>query len=163
MGGLTAAVACIDADGLSSRARHGTAIGDHRHGEVLGADDVAYIDGELYIGVDGGGAGHGNPDNPSGIYHVLANGTAELVVDLSAWTRANPVAAVPGDSDPDAGGYSIVAEPSSGTLYVGDPNSGQILNITPTARSHGSPTCRIRTWCPPAWPSTPMAASTSAR
>ena len=37
---------------------------------------------------------------------------------------------MPGDSDPDAGGYSIVAEPSSGTLYVGDPNSGQILNIT---------------------------------
>ncbi len=99
-------------------------------GEVLGADDVAYIDGELYIGVDGGGAGHGNPDNPSGIYHGLRNGTAELVVDLSAWTRANPVAAVPVDSDPDAGGYSIVAEPSSGTLYVGDPNSGQILNIT---------------------------------
>ena len=87
-------------------------------------------DGELYIGVDGGGAGHGNPDNPSGIYHALKNGTAELVVDLSAWTRANPVAAVPGDSDPDAAGYSIVAEPSSGTLYVDDPNSGQILNIT---------------------------------
>ena len=53
-------------------------------GEVLGADDVAYVGSELYIGVDGGGAGHGNPDNPSGIYHSLGNGTAELVVDLSA-------------------------------------------------------------------------------
>ena len=97
-------------------------------GEVLGAEDVAYLDGELYVGVDGGGPGHGNPDNPSGIYRV-ADGSAELVADLSTWVRENPVAAIPGDSDPDAAGYSIVVEPSSGTLWVDDPNSGQILSV----------------------------------
>ena len=97
-------------------------------GDVLGAEDVAYLDGELYVGVDGGGAGHGNADNPSGIYRV-ADGAAELVADLSAWTRENPVANIPGDSDPDAGGYSVVAEVASGTLWVGDPNSGQILSV----------------------------------
>ena len=44
-------------------------------------------------------------------------------------SRENPVANIPPDSDPDAAGYSIVAEPSSGTLWVGDPNSGQILSV----------------------------------
>ena len=39
------------------------------------------------------------------------------------------MAAIPGDSDPDAAGYSIVVEPESGTLWVGDPNSGQILSV----------------------------------
>ena len=96
---------------------------------MLGAEDVAYLDGELYVGVDGGGAGHGNEDVPSGIYRVTGDGGAELVADLSAWTRENPVANIPPDSDPDAGGYSVVAEPSSGTLWVGDPNSGQILSV----------------------------------
>ena len=98
-------------------------------GEVLGAEDVAYLDGELYIGVDGGGPGHGLPDNPSGIYRVADDGSAELVADLSAWVRENPVAAIPGDFDPDAAGYSIVVEPESGTLWVDDPNSGQILSV----------------------------------
>ncbi len=99
-------------------------------GEVLGAEDVAYLDGELYVGVDGGGAGHGNEDVPSGIYRVTGDGGAELVADLSTWTRENPVANIPPDYDPDAGAYSVVAEPSSGTLWVGDPNSGQVLSVT---------------------------------
>ena len=64
-------------------------------GEVLGPEDVAYLDGELYISVDGGGPGHGNPDNPSGIYRVADDGSPELVADLSAWVRENPVAAIP--------------------------------------------------------------------
>jgi plastocyanin len=128
-GGLTAAVASIDAAGCPSPLATGLPSGLTATGEVLGAEDVAYLDGELYVGVDGGGAGHGLPDNPSGIYRV-ADGSAELVADLSAWVRENPVAAIPGDFDPDAAGYSIVIEPtSSGTLWVGDPNSGQILNV----------------------------------
>ena len=68
------------------------------------------------------------PDNPSGIYRV-ADGSAELVADLSTWVRENPVAAIPGDSDPDGAGYSLVVEPESGTLWVDDPNSGQILSV----------------------------------
>ncbi len=69
------------------------------------------------------------PISRAGIYRMLDDGSAEVVADLSTWTRENPVAAIPGDSDPDAGGYSIVVEPSSGTLWVDDPNSGQILSV----------------------------------
>ena len=96
---------------------------------MLGAEDVAYIDGELYIGADGGGAGHGNEDLPSGVYRATGDGGAELVADLSTWVRENPVAAIPPDSDPDAAGYSLVVDPTSGTLWVDDPNSGQVLSV----------------------------------
>src|SRR4029077_7653187 len=64
-GGLTAAVASISPDTCPAALVQGLPAALTAPGEVLGADDVAYIDGELYIGVDGGGAGHGNPDNPS--------------------------------------------------------------------------------------------------
>ena len=128
-GGLTAAVASIDDAGCPTAVVTGLPSGLTATGEVLGAEDVAYLDGDLYVGVDGGGAGHGLPDNPSGIYRVADDGSAELVADLSAWVRENPVAAIPGDFDPDAAGYSIVVEPESGTLWVDDPNSGQILSV----------------------------------
>ena len=131
-GGTTGAVASIDDSGCPAALVTGLPSTLTATGEVLGAEDVAYLDGELYIGVDGGGAGHGNADNPSGIYRMADDGSAELVADLSAWMRENPVAAIPGDSDPDAGGYSIVVEPDSGTLWVDDPNSGQILSVAVT-------------------------------
>ena len=59
-----------------------TAIGD-----VLGAEDLAVLGGELYAAVDGGGEAHGNAAQPSGVYGVHQDGTSELVADLSAWVR----------------------------------------------------------------------------
>jgi hypothetical protein len=128
-GGTTGAVVTIDAaSGCATALATGLASSMTATGEVLGAEDVAYLDGELYVGVDGGGAGHGNEDTPSGVYHVT-DGGAELVADLSTWTRENPVENIPPDYDPDAGAYTLVAEPESATLWVGDPNSGQILSV----------------------------------
>lgn len=100
-------------------------------GGVLGVEDLAILGDHIYASVDGGGEAHGNAAQPAGVYRILANGTAELVADLSAWVRANPVANVPPDHDPDAAGFSLVADPVAGTLWVGDPNSGQILSVTP--------------------------------
>jgi hypothetical protein len=128
-GGATGAVATIDDSGCPSAVATGLPSVLTGTGEVLGAEDVAYIDGELYIGADGGGAGHGNEDLPSGVYRATGDGTAELVADLSTWVRENPVAAIPPDSDPDAAGYSLVVDPTSGTLWVDDPNSGQVLSV----------------------------------
>lgn len=130
MGGQTAAVSRIEGGcavvlvaGLPSTA---DAIGG-----ILGVEDLAIFGGELYASVDGGGEAHGNASQPSGVYRILGNGSAELVADLSAWVRANPVANVPPDHDPDAAGFSIVADEAAGALWVGDPNSGQILSVTP--------------------------------
>ena len=98
-------------------------------GDALGAEDLAILGDQLYTSVDGGGPAHGNGDQPSGVYRILGNGTTELVADLSAWVRANPVAAVPPDLDPDAAGFSLVADAATESFWVGDPNSGQILNV----------------------------------
>jgi hypothetical protein len=98
-------------------------------GEVLGAEDLAVLGGQLYASVDGGGESHGNPTQPSGVYRVLESGSTELVADLSAWARSNPVEMLPPDHDPDAAGFSLIADPTSNTFWVDDPNSGQILNV----------------------------------
>lgn len=129
-GGLTSAVASIGADGCPVAIATGLPSTNDSIGGTLGADDVAILGGELYVSVDGGGPVHGNPDMPSGVYRVLGDGTTELIADLSAWSRANPVATPPGDLDPDAGGYGMVADEAAGMLWVVDPNVGQILGVT---------------------------------
>ena len=98
-------------------------------GDVLGVEDLAILGGHLYASVDGGGEAHGNPTQPSGVYRILDDGTAELVADLSAWVRANPVANIPPDFDPDAAGYSLIADEASGTFWVDNPNSGEVLSV----------------------------------
>lgn len=98
-------------------------------GEVLGAEDLAVLGGQLYASVDGGGESHGNAAHPSGVYRILADGRTELVADLSAWVRANPVASRPPDFDPDAAGFSLIADPTTNSFWVDDPNSGEILNV----------------------------------
>jgi sugar lactone lactonase YvrE len=99
-------------------------------GEVLGAEDLAVLGGHLYAGVDGGGEAHGNAAQPSGVYRILDDGTSELVADLSAWVRANPVAQLPPDFDPDAAGYSVVADEATQSFWVDNPNSSETLNVT---------------------------------
>ena len=127
-GGATASVVRIDtgcpvlvADSLPSTL--------DQIGGVLGVEDLAILGDQLYASVDGGGEAHGNASQPSGVYRILADGTSELVADLSAWVRANPVAQVPPDFDPDAAGYSLVADEATQSFWVGDPNSGQILRV----------------------------------
>jgi hypothetical protein len=100
-------------------------------GEVLGAEDLAVLGGELYASVDGGGEAHGNAAQPSGVYRILADGTSELVADLSAWVRENPTEFTPPDFDPDAAGFSLVADEATGALWVVNPNSGEIISVTP--------------------------------
>lgn len=99
-------------------------------GGTLGVEDLALLGGQLYASVDGGGEAHGNAAQPSGVYRILENGTAELVADLSTWVRENPVSHMPPDFDPDAAGYSLVADEAAGTLWVDNPNSGEILSVS---------------------------------
>ena len=129
-GGPTAAVARID-NGCPTPVVTGLPSTMTGTGEVLGAEDVAILGDQMYIAVDGGGAVHGNPDQPSGIYRGFAEGDFELLVDLSAWLRANPVANEPEDYDPDSDPYQMVADEANGLLWVLEPNVGGVLTITP--------------------------------
>jgi hypothetical protein len=130
-GGPSAAVARIQdgcpvtvADGLPSYV-DGT-------GGVVGVSDVAILGGQLYATVDGGGAVHGNPDQPAGLYLINADGTFAVVADLSAWMRANPVAERPqGDNDPDGEVWQLLPTADESAFWVIETNQGQLLQITP--------------------------------
>ncbi|MDQ2652161.1 MAG: ScyD/ScyE family protein [Chloroflexota bacterium] len=128
-GGSTASVVRIE-NGCPVLVAGGLPSTSDQIGGILGVEDLAVLGGQLYAAVDGGGEAHGNAAQPSGVYRILENGSTELVADLSAWVRANPVAKIPPDFDPDAAGYGLVADETAGTLWVGNPNSGEILSVS---------------------------------
>jgi hypothetical protein len=94
-----------------------------------GVIDVAFLDGILYALVDGGGEVALHPDEPNGVYRILDDGSSELVADLSAWFRANPVAEPTHDISPDGQPYAMIA--GDGRLWITESNHEQLLTVTP--------------------------------
>jgi len=95
---------------------------------VSGVADVAFIDHTLYALLAGAGCSHGVA-MPNGIVRVHANGTWELVANLSAFQQAHPVKNPnPGDFEPDGTWWSMVAV--RGELYAVEPNHGELDKIT---------------------------------
>src|SRR5438309_6534814 len=67
---------------------------------------------------------------PNGVIRVNADGTRDLIANLSACLMANPVAHPnPGDFEPDGTWYSMTAV--RGDLYAVEPNHGELDRITP--------------------------------
>jgi hypothetical protein len=97
---------------------------------VWGVNDVAILGDQLYALVGGGGVGHGNPDQPSGVYVIAADGSATLVADLGTWVDANPVEYTPPEGAQTGGSFFDMA-PISEALWVVDSVNGQILQVTP--------------------------------
>jgi plastocyanin len=129
-GGRTASVVAID-NGCPTAIASGLPSARSATGEIVGVAAVAYLGDALYALVAGGGAAHGNPEQPSGIYTIGADGTASLFVDLGAWLRANPVAAMPEiDYDPEGSFFSMVAAADGKSLWVVESNSEQLLAVT---------------------------------
>jgi len=93
----------------------------------LGPSDLAFVGGQLHVLDDGGGANHGNPNTPSGVYAIDGSGSARLVADIGAWVAGNPVANPPAELDPDGDPFAMVA--SGGSLWVTEHNSGQLLKV----------------------------------
>lgn len=94
----------------------------------LGPAAVAVLNGQVYVLDEGGGASHGNPLTPDGIYAIDGSGSVRLVADIGAWVQANPVANPPADLDPDGDAVAMIA--SGGALLVVESNSGQLLRVT---------------------------------
>ena len=57
---------------------------------VSGVSDVAFIGNTLYGLLTGAGCSHGLAGTENGVIRVNADGTTELIADLSAFLKANP-------------------------------------------------------------------------
>jgi hypothetical protein len=97
---------------------------------VSGVADIAFVGDTLYGLLAGGGCSHGHPDSPNGVLKVNADGTTELIADMSAFVQANPVATPnPADFEPDEGAYGMAE--LDGALYITESNHGAIDRVDP--------------------------------
>jgi hypothetical protein len=113
---------------------------------IMGVGDVAFIGNTLYALLSGAGCSHGVPQvpaMPNGIIRVNANGTTDLIANLSAFLMAFPVAHPDqADFEPDGTWYSMIAVDADQDdhgqhgdhqyLYAVEPNHQEIDRISPT-------------------------------
>lgn len=97
-------------------------------GSVRGAADVAFLQGQLYVLVEGGGAGNKHPDQPCGVYKVGADGKATLVADLNAWVKAHPAASPP-DHDAEGNPFKMIAGTDALWVVIATPD--QLVTVKP--------------------------------
>jgi hypothetical protein len=128
-GGNTARISVIRRDGTRSIVVDGLPSAQNAVGDILGVADVAFLDGELYALIAGGGCSHAHPDTPASVIKVDRKaGTWEQVADLSEFVMTHPVAQPnPGDFEPDESFYSMTAVGKK--LYVVGPNHGQVIEV----------------------------------
>jgi hypothetical protein len=128
-GGKTAAVVRIEngcpvpvAEGLPSGAVP-------QIGWNWGVADIAFLNGDLYALVAGGGSDFGNFDTPSGVYRVAGDGSVSLIADLSAWFRAHPPTLIAPDYNADGSLFGM--EAGSDRLWITEAVGGRVLTVTP--------------------------------
>ncbi|HYC32888.1 MAG TPA: ScyD/ScyE family protein [Gemmatimonadales bacterium] len=96
---------------------------------TLGLADVAFIGDRLYALLTGAGCSHGIRRFPNGIARVESNGEWSIVANLSAYTRAHPVANPGPDFEPDGSYFSMLA--LNDRLFAVDANHGEVVRINP--------------------------------
>jgi sugar lactone lactonase YvrE len=101
--------------------------------DVLGPEDVAILDGQLYVlqGATAHSLEEMDPSTPNGVYAVQDDGTVELVADLTTWILANPTEVTPEDYNPLGEPYRMLADEAAGLLWVLEANRGEVLTVTP--------------------------------
>jgi hypothetical protein len=131
-GGKTARISKVSASGAPTVVISGLPSTRDAMGEqssVVGVTDVEFLNGTLYALVGGGGCSHGNPDYPTSVIRVNADGTATRVADLSAWSKDHPVAKPnAADFEPDGSWYGMTS--ANGALYIIEANRGELLKVT---------------------------------
>jgi hypothetical protein len=130
-GGATARISRIDQQGQRTTLATGLPSAADAVGDIAGVADVAFLDGNLYALLAGGGCSHGNPTQPNGIVKVnTADGTWKYITNLSVFYAEHP-AAYPdsGDFEADGEPYSLIAV--KGSLFSIEANHGQLVRTTP--------------------------------
>jgi hypothetical protein len=133
-GGPTARISKIDTGGNRTTVTAGLPSAIDGAGNTLGVADVAFLDGDLYAVLAGGGCSHGNPTFPNAILRVsLKNGKWTFVADLSEALNEFPAKyKSPDDYEPDGTWYGMISH--NDRLFTVEPNHGQVFSVTPAGK-----------------------------
>jgi hypothetical protein len=128
-GGSTGRISKLSSNGTVTTVATGFPSTQDAMGDLIGVADVAFLDGDLYAVLAGGGCSHGNAGSPSGIARVNRNnGRWTLIADVGAWLKTHPAKfESPDDFEPDGTLYSMIA--AGDTLVTVEPNHGQVLAV----------------------------------
>lgn len=132
--GNTARISKIDSSGHRVTVASGfpSAMNSTPTKDTLGVGDIAFLNGQLYAVLSGGGCSHGNILLPNALVQVnTKTGGWTIVANLSRFIQQHP-AMYPdaADFEPDGVFYSLIA--AQGKLYTVEPNHGQVFSITPS-------------------------------
>jgi len=133
-GGLTARISKVDTKGNVSTLTSGLPSAVSGIPAVLGVADVAFLGGDLYALLAGGGCSHGNTAFPNAVIKVkVKNGTWTNVANLSQALVKYPAKFTASDDyEPDGTWYGMISDDD--VLYAVEPNHGQVFSITPEGK-----------------------------
>ena len=127
-GGPTARVVSVEADGSLTEQVGGFPTARVVFRGISGVADVTMSpSGHLYALLAGGDINRDLAHN--GLYRLDGAGGADLVADISAFIRDNPVAALPGDYDDDGQPYRLLPTQEQDGFFVSEGNSCQVLRV----------------------------------
>lgn len=126
-GGLTARVVKIHPTGHVAEVAGDLPSTVDTQGAALGVADVAFVEGQLYALIAGGGCGHGLAEHPNGVVKIEPNGEWSYIADLSAFYKANPTEKPGPDFDPEGVPYSMIG--AVGSLWVVEANHGSLERV----------------------------------
>ena len=133
-GGVTVRISKIDKAGNRTTLASGLPSANDAMGDTLGVADVAFLDGDLYAVLAGGGCSHGNPNIPNALARInLRTGGWKTVADLSRALMEYPAKYTSADDyEPDGTFYGLIAH--RGRLLTVEPNHGQVFSVTPDGK-----------------------------
>jgi SMP-30/Gluconolactonase/LRE-like region len=133
-GGLTARISKVDTKQNVTTLVSGLPSAVNGMGAVLGVGDVAFLDGDLYAVLAGGGCSHGNTAFPNKVIKVnLKNGTWTNVANMSQALLTYPAKFTSADDyEPDGTWYGMISDDD--VLYAVEPNHGQVFSVTPEGK-----------------------------
>ena len=133
-GGLTARISKVDTKGNITTLVSGLPSAHDAMTDYLGVGDVAFLNGDLYAVLAGGGCSHGNTDFPNEVIKVnVKNGTWTKVANMSRALVKFPAKYTSSDDyEPDGTWYGMISD--DGVLYTVEPNHGQVFSVTPQGK-----------------------------
>ncbi len=133
-GGLTARISKVDTKREITTVVSGLPSAVNAMASALGVGDVAFLEGDLYAVLAGGGCSHGNTDFPNEVIKVnVKNGTWTKVANMSQALVKYPAKFTSTDDyEPDGTWYGMISH--EGVLYAVEPNHGQVFSVTPEGK-----------------------------